>query len=521
MKRLPMSPILMALLLSAVGLACGFLSWLPWNSPSDVQASTPVDIAIDMDVTGNDARLTGGADIQNCGEIDSSGTNTIVLDVVLSPPGIDAADGIGGYQFDLNYDPTVVSVTAEDINFLLAQASGSHLYWLSNSVPDSDGHFTSAAADLGSAWQPEPTGVSEVGPGVIARITLTGVARGTTPLTLTYHTYHAENPGAILVAADGNQIPIDEVFNATVSVDEPCVFTTPTPTPAPIPTPRPTRTPTATPTPKTPVDIAIDMDVTGNDARLSGGADIQNCGEIDSSGTNTIDIDVLLPPPGIDAADGIRAYQFDLNYDPTVVNVTAEDNNFLLVQASGSRLFSTPDPLPSSDGHFTSIAGDSSSAWQPEPTGASEIGPGVIARLTLRGVAQGTTPLTLTYNAGNDPPGLMAADAWGIPIDEVFNATVSVDEPCVFTTPTSTSMPTPTPDPPDPAAAAAVTAPGATPTPMPAVLGAVQLPETGGEPAMASVSAGHGWSPVTLAAVALGVLTLAASGLYVVKLRRG
>jgi hypothetical protein len=232
MKRLPMSPVLVALLLSAVSLGCGFLSWTPWASPSGAQASTPVDIAIDMDVTGNDARLNGGADIQNCGEI--TGTGTLQIDVIIPPPGVDAADGIRSYLFNLNYNPAVVKVTAEAQNFLLAQAPGSNLFSLSDPLPDTDGSFLSAATDIGSPPDPEPTGISEVGPGVIARITLTGVALGTTPLTLTT---------IIPVAADNSQIPINSVSIATVSVDEPCVFTTPTPTPTPAPTPTPTPTP--------------------------------------------------------------------------------------------------------------------------------------------------------------------------------------------------------------------------------------------------------------------------------------
>src|SRR3990172_4423237 len=88
-------------------------------------------------------------------------------------------------------------------------------------------------------------------------------------------------------------------------------------------------------------EIAIDMDTTGNDARLTLGANVQECGEIDSLGANTIDFDVVLPAPGVNAADGIEAFEFILNYNPAVVSVTAKNGNFLLTQATGSGV-STP-----------------------------------------------------------------------------------------------------------------------------------------------------------------------------------
>ena len=64
--------------------------------------------------------------------------------------------------------------------------------------------------------------------------------------------------------------------------------------------------------------MIIDMDTTGNGPRVVG--TILNCGEIDSGGMNTIDIDVALPSPGVHASDGIEVWEFLLNYDPAVVS---------------------------------------------------------------------------------------------------------------------------------------------------------------------------------------------------------
>jgi hypothetical protein len=163
-----------------------------------------------MDVSGNDARLTGGANIQDCGELPIGAG--IDIDVVLPPPGIDAADGMKGYEFKLIYDPGVVNVGAE-AKMLVSQAPGSIPLSLSDFPPDSDGSFTSAAIDIGAPGDPEPAGVSEIGPGVLARITLTAVAPGTSSLTLT---------DIIPVDAVGDPIPVGSVLNATVVVGGTC-----------------------------------------------------------------------------------------------------------------------------------------------------------------------------------------------------------------------------------------------------------------------------------------------------------
>ena len=202
-------------------------------------ATGGIAVAIDMNVAGNDARLTAGVNVQDCGQIDSGGGNTVQIDVIVPEPGAPAADGIKAWEFMLNYDPGVVSVTSEDRSLLLAQAAGSGLTGASDTLPDAGGSWRSGGFDNASPGSPEPAGPHEVGRGVLTRITLTGVAQGTTPLWLT-------KVGA--VTAGNAETPVTSVSSATVSVDEPCV-PVPAPTPTPTPTPGPTPTPTPTPTP--------------------------------------------------------------------------------------------------------------------------------------------------------------------------------------------------------------------------------------------------------------------------------
>ena len=73
-----------ALVLGLIFLSAGVVL-LAWN-PTPSSAQVPVAIAIDMDITGNNARLSAGANVQDCREIDSGGTNTIQLDVLLPAP---------------------------------------------------------------------------------------------------------------------------------------------------------------------------------------------------------------------------------------------------------------------------------------------------------------------------------------------------------------------------------------------------------------------------------------------------
>lgn len=186
--------------------------------PASGQSS--VTVAVDVDATGNTARLVGAID--NCIRIGRGEERQV--DVVLPAPGVPSDAGIKAWQFDLIYDASVVTVTAQDPNLLLAQAPDSSLLTsLTDAVPDSDGTFTSAGVDFSRSEGPEPQGAQEVGPGVIVRITLSGKSQGNTDLTLS---------NVILPDASNSPLPIGTLLNAAIAVDTTC-----TPPPAPTPPP--------------------------------------------------------------------------------------------------------------------------------------------------------------------------------------------------------------------------------------------------------------------------------------------
>lgn len=140
-------------------------------------------VAIDFDTTGNTATNigAGGAGI-DAGDIQSSTGNTplnapitfdIVVDSVPSP-------GIFGAAGEVNYDPTLIKVTAVDRTStgLLQYSAGSPSPFGGNdSLPDTDGSFRVDSTDIG--------GTDETGPGRVLTITLECIGTGVSAITLT------------------------------------------------------------------------------------------------------------------------------------------------------------------------------------------------------------------------------------------------------------------------------------------------------------------------------------------------
>lgn len=189
-----------------------------------------VTLGLDMETAGNGPRSAG--QIDQCGSIAVGQPATV--DVVVPEPGIPAGRGISAYQFTLFYDSTVVSVTGDNPVMLLHQALGSALIPLSDPKPDTDGVYTSGVVDFGPKGV-EPVGASEVGPGVLARLTLTPRAAGVSPLVI---------KDVIIKDDSGDDIEIISVLAAYLYTGEPCsgqAAVTPTATPAR--TPAGTRTP--------------------------------------------------------------------------------------------------------------------------------------------------------------------------------------------------------------------------------------------------------------------------------------
>jgi hypothetical protein len=136
-----------------------------------------VDLTVDADIAGNTATSVGT--VESCNAIPAVG-DTLEVDVVVQgvPPYDPESDSgaLMGFQFNLLYDPTVVNVTAHDPEMMLAADPESILIDISDAVPDMDGDWLAAAADLGKG--------EASGDGVLMRITLEAVGDGTSALQL-------------------------------------------------------------------------------------------------------------------------------------------------------------------------------------------------------------------------------------------------------------------------------------------------------------------------------------------------
>lgn len=213
------------------------------------QAGDPGSMAemhYDMNPAGNTATSLGS--VQTCARINEN--NVLDADEDNTPDTADfdiTAVGIPGgqyamigFQVIITYDESALTVTANNIDFLLAAEAGSSPFSTSDPLPDTkvNGYFTSGALDTA----PFET-TAESGSGVLSRIGISsdpGAAAG--QYLLDY-----DNPVHIDTMAEGH-LPQSRTVGA-IAIDEPCG---PPPTPGPTPTPSGTPGPTASPVPTTP-----------------------------------------------------------------------------------------------------------------------------------------------------------------------------------------------------------------------------------------------------------------------------
>ncbi len=179
------------------------------GSQASHSSATVGQLAIDTNISnpvpiGNTA--TGIGPLESCAVIPTVG-GTAQVDVVVGPVGIPAARPLISMGWDILYNPSVVSITAENHNFFLNANAGSNLFAAGDETlgfPDADGTFNEGTLDTG----PLP-GSAETGVGVLSRITIFAVGAGSTGLTLTQYG---------LVDTQNETIPILNVVNATIIV---------------------------------------------------------------------------------------------------------------------------------------------------------------------------------------------------------------------------------------------------------------------------------------------------------------
>jgi hypothetical protein len=203
-----------------------------------------VTLGVDADPTGNSATVLGSR--EPCISV-SSGTT---FDVDITVTGV---TDLLAWDIYFTFDPSVVNIADRNVSMLLAHNDGSSVFNLSESVPDSSGHYRTGAFD--TECSPDNKGPCESGSGVLARLTLKAVGPGVSPAALPLYLGVGLGPslvdvdGHYLGDANGDNFYDGPVSAAWIAVDQACP-SEPPPSPTPWPTPSPTATgsPTATPT---------------------------------------------------------------------------------------------------------------------------------------------------------------------------------------------------------------------------------------------------------------------------------
>lgn len=236
--------VLAALLLGGLLLA----AWLgAVVGERECAAQGPVSIGVDADPTGNTATSLGPID--SC--ISVSNGDTFQIDLFVSD-----VDDLLAWEAYFTYDMNIVNILDRDVMMFQTANPGSNVFDVSEDLPDIDGRYGVAAADIAQPIAPDS------GSGVLARLTLKAVGAGVSPASLSpidvngdgrmdLGPWLKDSEGAPIADGDGDGFFDGSIANAQIAVDKACLPVTPGPSPTPRPaaSPTPEATPGQTPTP--------------------------------------------------------------------------------------------------------------------------------------------------------------------------------------------------------------------------------------------------------------------------------
>jgi len=276
------------------------------------------------------------------------------IDIIIDP---DVA--IAGAQFDLSFDPSLISANSVTEGNLLKQG-GASTYFSPGTIDNTAGKIKGVA---GAIITP---GATVSSPGVFATIQMTAKSvEGTSPLNLS---------NVIVGDINGNPVSIT-VNNGSVTIGvpptpSPTPTPTPTATPSPSPTPTPSPSPTPTPTP-TPTPGATTISV------------MPSAQDVPQGRTFTVNITV-------DPAVPIAGVQFDLRFNASLIRANSVTEGDLLKQGGANTYFS-PGTIDNTAGKIKGVAG---AIITP---GATVSSPGTFAVISFTAkTTEGTSPLDLS-----------------------------------------------------------------------------------------------------------------------------
>lgn len=175
--------------------------------------------------------------------------------------------------------------------------------------------------------------------------------------------------------------------------------------------------------------LAVDVNPSGNQPNELGS--LNSCLFVSTGERFAIDVT-------IQDVEELLAWELYLEYDPTIVEITSATVDMFQAANPGSSVFDVSELLPDTDGLYRLGAADTADPPSPDS------GSGVLARLTLRALAPGESPLILARRDlnGDGRPDLgpflrnVAAEVIGDDNGDTFfdgniqDAVIAVDEPC-------------------------------------------------------------------------------------------
>jgi hypothetical protein len=359
------------------------------------QQQASVSVAVDLNTDGNTGTSVGTVD--SCRSVNPG--DTFQIDIVVQGVPPIAADrnsgGIGGFGYNFHYNPQVLNVTAADNSLMVGKvtpleiirANSSATTPGANPFPATDGDMRIDYGDLSSTY-PQ-------GDGVLSRLTIKAIGAGQSTITVDDSVVHRAQP--LLVQAGGNAYDVSNLRNALVTVGQPCsspptpfnpitstATTAATPSSAgpsnsPIST-SPISTSTPGPIPIGNTSLAVDAITTGNAATT--------VGQIDGCASATLN-EVFQVDVVIKGVTNLLAWEAPITFDPKVLRV--DDRNVKLFQAAnaGSQVFDSSNQTPNDTGTYVASAFDAADPASPDS------GDGILVRLKLTAIGNGTSPLSL------------------------------------------------------------------------------------------------------------------------------
>jgi hypothetical protein len=127
-------------------------------------------------------------------------------------------------------------------------------------------------------------------------------------------------------------------------------------------------------------ELAVDVVTTGNQAAEVG--TIEDC----ASATNgqAFFVDVV-----VEGVEDLLAWELPVSYNPDVLKVTGRDVKLFQAANSGSEVFDASNQTPNETGTYIAAAFDSADPASPDS------GDGVLLRLTMTAVGDGTSPVSI------------------------------------------------------------------------------------------------------------------------------